>query len=76
MAKHGDCLEIMRLNVILLTGEAILKPCFLLLFRVAPSVCEGSVWILLCYAVLRVHLAVEERAGCFTFIVFLMPCEC
>ena len=55
-------------------------------FVVAPIVCakfRGFVfWSLLCYAVLRAfssvckHLDWEERAGYFTFIVFLMPCGC
>ena len=37
------------------------------------------VWSLFCYSVLYVlvfHLDGEERAGCFTLIVFLMSCDC
>ena len=50
----------------------IIMPTFLLAF------CFGS---LFCYSVLSVlsifdHLDGEDRAGCFTLIVFLVSCHC
>ena len=47
------------------------------LFIIAPIVCRGSVFVP-CFGVqyLCPHLDGEERAGCFTSVVFLMSCYC
>ena len=52
------------------------------LFNVAPFVCLGSVvcpsFVMhyLVFFLVCNHIHEIDRAGCFTFIVFLMPCAC